>query len=121
MRAGAVEPAVQTNLEILAARRTSGGAVYFAGVLDDRAAEMTPVHIAQDIPNAIKRVVCAAMFDSRRCAEKGCNRPALSGSAGCIVHTNDAAQHVAALLRRESGEICLRDLDLPGIRIEDAD
>jgi len=61
------------------------------------------------------------MFDSRRCAEKGCNRPALSGSAGCIVHTNDAAQHVAALLRRESGEICLRDLDLPGIRIEDAD
>jgi uncharacterized protein YjbI with pentapeptide repeats len=61
------------------------------------------------------------VFAPRPCAENGCNRPALSGSAGCIVHTPTAARHVASLLQRKGGELILRDLDLPGIRMEDAD
>jgi uncharacterized protein YjbI with pentapeptide repeats len=61
------------------------------------------------------------VFAPRACSENGCNRPALSGSAGCIVHTQNAARHVAGLLERKGGELILRDLDLPGVRIEDAD
>jgi uncharacterized protein YjbI with pentapeptide repeats len=61
------------------------------------------------------------MFDPRPCADKGCNRPALSGSSGCVVHTPSAAEHVARLLRPGKEGIILRDLDLPGVRIEDMD
>jgi uncharacterized protein YjbI with pentapeptide repeats len=61
------------------------------------------------------------MFAPRACAKKGCNRPALSGSPACIVHTPDAAGHVAGLVRRVGGNVILRDLDLAGIRLEDVD
>jgi uncharacterized protein YjbI with pentapeptide repeats len=61
------------------------------------------------------------MFDPRPCAEAGCNRPALSGSPGCIVHTPAAAEHVARMLRPKDGAVTLRDLDLPGVHIEDVD
>jgi uncharacterized protein YjbI with pentapeptide repeats len=61
------------------------------------------------------------MFVARPCAEKGCNRPALSGSDHCVVHTPDVEEHVRTLLRPREGRIVLEDLDLPGVRIEDAD
>jgi uncharacterized protein YjbI with pentapeptide repeats len=61
------------------------------------------------------------MFDPRPCADKSCNRPALSGSDACIVHTPLAAEHVRRLLQRRDGAVILRDLDLAGIRVEDMD
>lgn len=60
------------------------------------------------------------MFAPRPCIKKGCNRPALSGSSGCIVHTADAAAHVAGILGPDGGGRVLRDLDLAGIRLEDS-
>jgi uncharacterized protein YjbI with pentapeptide repeats len=61
------------------------------------------------------------MFDPRPCADKGCSRPALSGSDGCIVHTAAAAELVARLLQPRHGALILKDLDLPGVRIQDLD
>jgi len=69
----------------------------------------------------LEPVLFASMFDPRPCANNGCNRPALSGSPGCIVHTPAAAEHVARVLQPKDGAIILKDLDLPGVRIEDVD
>jgi uncharacterized protein YjbI with pentapeptide repeats len=61
------------------------------------------------------------MYTPRACSQPGCGRPALSGASSCIVHLADAAGHVASLFTPRDGPLTLRDLDLPGIRIEDAD
>jgi len=61
------------------------------------------------------------MYDPRPCADTGCNRPALSGSDRCVVHTPAAAAHVARLLQPRDGAIVLRDMDLPGVQLEDVD
>jgi uncharacterized protein YjbI with pentapeptide repeats len=83
---------------------------------------MARVHGRQDILIEPKRVVFTIVFAPRACSENGCNRPALSGSDGCIVHTRDPAAHVANLLHRDKeGGLVLHDLDLPGIRIQDVD
>lgn len=74
-----------------------------------------------DCAPGAKRVVLRSMFAPQPCTKKGCRRPALAGSSGCVVHTERLEQHVAALLQRRNGEINLRDLDLAGVRIEDAD
>ena len=61
------------------------------------------------------------MFVPRSCAHHGCGRPALSGSDFCIVHHPDPQGHVRALLRSLGSPASLRDLDLPGTIISDAD
>jgi hypothetical protein len=65
-------------------------------------------------------VTMEAMYTPRACSQKGCGRPALSGAPSCIVHLPDAAAHVASLFTPGEG-LALRDLDLPGILVEDAD
>jgi uncharacterized protein YjbI with pentapeptide repeats len=77
--------------------------------------------LGPDCAPGAKRVVFTDMFAPRPCATKSCNRPALTGSSSCAVHTAGAAQHVAALLQRKDGALSLRDLDLVGVRVEDAD
>ena len=63
----------------------------------------------------------ARMFVPRACSHSGCGRPALSGAPSCIVHLPGAAAHVATFFGRPGERRPLVDLDLPGIRIEDAD
>jgi uncharacterized protein YjbI with pentapeptide repeats len=59
------------------------------------------------------------MFVPRPCVEKGCGRPALSGSDGCVVHCADLAGLLRGLLQHPPQRLV--DLDLPGISIADAD
>jgi len=59
------------------------------------------------------------MFVPRGCKERGCGRPALSGSDKCVVHHGDVAAHVQRLIAGTGGRIVLRDLDLTGIRLTD--
>jgi fluoroquinolone resistance protein len=70
---------------------------------------------------AARRVPLQGMFVPRSCAHTGCGRPALSASDFCIVHHPDPEGHVRALLRSFGSPASLRDLDLPGIIVSDAD
>jgi uncharacterized protein YjbI with pentapeptide repeats len=62
-----------------------------------------------------------AMYTPRGCSQHGCGRPALSGAPSCVVHLPDAAGHVASFFRRTDAAPTLRDLDLTGILLEEAD
>jgi uncharacterized protein YjbI with pentapeptide repeats len=59
------------------------------------------------------------MFVPRSCAERGCGRPALSGSDGCVVHCADLPGLLTGLLLHPPQRMV--DLDLPGISLADAD
>lgn len=65
--------------------------------------------------------ILSGMYVARACSEKGCGRPALSGTDACVVHCADAASHVAAILREARKTSSLRDMDLVGITVVDAD
>jgi uncharacterized protein YjbI with pentapeptide repeats len=61
------------------------------------------------------------MFVPRACAEKGCGRPALSGSDECVVHNGDTAGLLRGILEPRQGHPMLVDLDLAGVGLVDAD
>jgi uncharacterized protein YjbI with pentapeptide repeats len=59
------------------------------------------------------------MFMPRPCAEKGCGRPALSGSDRCIVHCPDVPGLLRSLPREKPARTIFADLDLAGVTLTD--
>ena len=137
VRAGAVETAVQADLEVLLARRARGGAVHLPRVLNRRSAEMTRRTGAFAVPSAMGR---STVYPYRRVAYKGrghvpfwrCTSPPVRGkraAAGPPCRNPTGAWSTIRMPRRTCRKSCarraalpaLRDLDLAGITLEDED